>query len=151
MKSFEQFLSEAPRPAFASQRGIKAAEKYLDDPKSKKAPPEHPVIARRRAKEEANRPSVQGATTVSAGLQARLRAQVDAEREASKPKPKSPEQTSKPIELKQLEFKYMQPKKPNIPLSLDSKLIPKVQRLPKPAKRPKPPAPKTRQLKLRGT
>jgi hypothetical protein len=149
MKTFEQFLGEAPRPAFASQRGIKDAERYLQSAESKKAPPEHPVAKRRREAEETNRNKVQGATTVSAGLQARLRAQVEAEREASKPKP--PEQTSKRIEPKQLEFKYMQPKKPNIPLSLDSKLIPKAQRLPKPSKLPKPKVTKPRQLRLRGT
>lgn len=149
MKTFEQFLSEAARPAFASQRGIKDAERYLQSPEAKKAPPEHPVVRRRREAEEANRAGVQGATTVSAGLQARLRAQVEAEREASKPKPTK--KASKLIQPKQIELKYMHPDKPNIPLSLDSKLIPKAQRMTRPSRAPKPKAQKTRQLRLRGT
>jgi hypothetical protein len=151
MKTFKQFLSEAERPAFASQRGIKDAERYLQSAESKKAPPEHPVAKRRREAEEAKRASVQGATTVSAGLRARLRAQVEVQREASKPKPKPPEQASKPIQPKQIGLRYMRPDKPNIPLSLDSKLIPKAQRLSRPATAQKPKAQKTRQLRLRGT
>lgn len=63
MKTFEQFLNEAQRPAFSSQRDIKGAERYLQSPESKKAPPVHPVIARREAAEASQRTGPRGTTS----------------------------------------------------------------------------------------
>lgn len=82
MKTFEQFLSEANRPAFGSQRDIKGAEKYLQSPEAGQTR-EHPVIARRRAREEAQRTGPRG-TSISRAQQeiARQLAAQKAAREA---------------------------------------------------------------------
>lgn len=152
MKTFEQFLSEAQRPAFASQRKIpnKLTPEEKARVKLSRLARENAESERTKQEAERQRKGLPSGTSISPRERERLKAQAAAENEAAKPKPKPQEPTSRPIEPRQLEFKYMRPDKPHIPLSLDAPK-PKLPRLPKPEKRPKVKPPKTRQLRLRGT
>jgi hypothetical protein len=79
MKTFEQFLSEAQRPAFASQRDIRGAERHLQSPEASQTR-EHPVIARIRAKEESQRTGARG-TSISDSEKQSLRAKAEEEKQ----------------------------------------------------------------------
>lgn len=70
---------------FASNRRVKETDRYLQSPEAKRATAEHPVIARRRAKEEASRQPVQGASSISDKQKEILRARVEAQKAAEQP------------------------------------------------------------------
>ncbi len=145
MKTFNQFITEAGaapshRPTIDRFFAAGGASNSKQSQRQKKRYDE----SKAKAEEGRKARGLPQGTSAEAS-----RAHIAAQLASLKATPKQkPELQSAPIKPRQLEIKYMRPDKPNIPLSLDAKLIPKLSKLPKAQKARSTKTPKPKQLRI---